>query len=1375
LIQRFAFLIVFFSFPVFSQTNHLTNGSFENWDNLDNIPVGWQLQTTTNREQSTDATEGTYSLKLSNDEKKVIDLSVTLSDWFLLQAETTYTISYSFKVIKGKVEYMSSTAYPQNGIDYGSRIISEIENNKWIIVTHQFTAKASTDHFMDIFIQKESVDADVEILIDNVKLESGIAVYPDREALVALYQSTNGPNWTYSWDYHRDISLFPFSSFNNQGRVQSILLYENNMSGTIPIEIGNLTHATRLGIRNNPNLRGQIPSEIGNLSQLTELNFEGCDLNGAIPSSIGLLANLKNIRLGENNFSSIPSEIENLGSLEELDLSKNQITSLPSSISNLTQLRFLDLSYCNFDFQPFPSEILQLQNLEYLNLENSLFYGEIPSEIWSKPYLRHLDLSNNELFGSIPSSFGNSLQVVDLSYCPIGAELPINIEEAFSLQKLDLSNCGLYGNIPESFGSFAYLNEVQLSGNNLMGNIPTFLNSNLILDISDNEFVFEDLTNSVIGNFNYSNQKNIGWSETITRTEGESFSISVTRTTDANNSYLWMKNGNVLTPNQTQANLTINNITQNDQGSYQCFITNSSIPDLTLIKAPINLQVEIGDNDNDGVSNNNDNCANTPTGETVDANGCSQGQLDDDNDGVTNNNDNCANTPTGETVDTNGCSDSQLDDDNDGVTNNNDNCPNTPTGETADANGCSESQLDDDNDGVTNDNDNCPNTTSGITADSNGCPVVITSDTDNDGVTNNNDNCPNTPTGESVNSNGCSESQLDNDNDGVTNDNDNCPNTPSGTTVDANGCSQSQLDDDNDGITNNNDNCANTPTEETADANGCSDSQLDDDNDGVTNNNDNCPNTLIGESADANGCSQNQLDDDNDGVFNYNDNCSNTPTGTTVDANGCPVVITSDTDNDGITDANDICPNTPTGGPVNSNGCSESQLDDDNDGVTNDNDNCPNTTSGTTVDSNGCPVVITSDTDNDGITDENDICPNTPTAESVNSNGCSESQLDDDNDGVTNDNDNCPNTTSGTTVDSNGCPILITSDTDNDGVTNNNDNCPNTATGVMVDTSGCPVTGNNDGDNDGVTDADDTCPNTPTGETVNTNGCSDSQLDDDNDGVTNNNDNCPNTPIGETVDIEGCVVNQSSEPNIPNNGIQVKVTSTSCLDSENGEISVSFTEDYAYSVQITAALLDNTFDNINSSTGLVRSDLPADKYMVCITIPDYPNFEQCFTIKIETPENFSSGKIVVDKDLKTGKVSVSGSKNYVLFINDQERNYSFETIGNQELSFELEEGLNHVLVKTDKDCQGKYEENILFNVIRAYPNPVSDKANVFGIQNTNDARILISDMNGAIVKNMRQDITDSAISISVEDLPVGVYLLRIISEEQDVQTKIIKK
>ena len=61
------------------------------------------------------------------------------------------------------------------------------------------------------------------------------------------------------------------------------------------------------------------------------------------------------------------------------------------------------------------------------------------------------------------------------------------------------------------------------------------------------------------------------------------------------------------------------------------------------------------DADGDGVADADDTCADTPSGETVDSNGCSDSQKDTDGDGVSDDIDTCADTPEGTTVDENGC------------------------------------------------------------------------------------------------------------------------------------------------------------------------------------------------------------------------------------------------------------------------------------------------------------------------------------------------------------------------------------------------------------------------------------------------------------------------------------------------------------------------------------------------------------------------------------------------------------------------------------------------------------------------------------------------------------------------------------------------
>lgn len=100
---------------------------------------------------------------------------------------------------------------------------------------------------------------------------------------------------------------------------------------------------------------------------------------------------------------------------------------------------------------------------------------------------------------------------------------------------------------------------------------------------------------------------------------------------------------------------------------------------------------DITDTDNDGVVDFEDNCFDIYNPDQSDLDGDGLGDVCDDDidgDGVMNNIDTCPNTPEGESVNATGCSQSQLDDDGDGVMNDKDLCPNTTSGTNVNANGC---------------------------------------------------------------------------------------------------------------------------------------------------------------------------------------------------------------------------------------------------------------------------------------------------------------------------------------------------------------------------------------------------------------------------------------------------------------------------------------------------------------------------------------------------------------------------------------------------------------------------------------------------------------------------------------------------------------
>ena len=161
-----------------------------------------------------------------------------------------------------------------------------------------------------------------------------------RAVLVALYNATGGANWTHNtnWLSNNDISTWHGVSVSN-GQVTDLNLSLNNLTGTIPAELGNLTSLERLVLVGNP-LRGAIPAELGNLTNLEMLNLSYNQLSGAIPAALGNLDNLEQLWLVNNQLSgAIPAALGNLSNLEVLILNKNLLSgALPQGLTGLTKL-----------------------------------------------------------------------------------------------------------------------------------------------------------------------------------------------------------------------------------------------------------------------------------------------------------------------------------------------------------------------------------------------------------------------------------------------------------------------------------------------------------------------------------------------------------------------------------------------------------------------------------------------------------------------------------------------------------------------------------------------------------------------------------------------------------------------------------------------------------------------------------------------------------------------------------------------------------------------------------------------------------------------------------------------------------------------------
>ncbi len=466
--------------------------------------------------------------------------------------------------------------------------------------------------------------------------KSKTGIEQDSLALVALYNSTDGDNWTDNTNWLSGLVDTWYGIHIEGNRVDQVDLADNNLIGSIPKEIGLLTALYYLNLSDN-HLSGSIPSEIGQINNLAYLYFGNNQLTGSIPPEIGNLVNLMYLLLNSNQLNNpIPPELGYLENLLTISLGQNQLTgSIPPELGDLTNLNSLVL--CDNQITgTIPSEIGNLSQCKSLYLNNNQLSDTIPTSIGNLTLLIRLCLRDNNLTGSIPASIGNctELEEFELDRNQLSGTIPAEIGNLTKLRNLFLRTNQFTDSIPSEIGNlenlvYLYLNENKLSGtipasmgnfsnavwlllnnNQFTGSVPSelgnlkklewlWLHNNQLTDLPDfsaasaltqlyvdyNEFTFEDIEPNVeISGFRYSPQDSVGEEQDTTLSVGENLILSVTVGGTANQ-YQWYKNETKIT-GADSSTYEIESMAQSDSGSYTCQITNTIATDLILYSRP---------------------------------------------------------------------------------------------------------------------------------------------------------------------------------------------------------------------------------------------------------------------------------------------------------------------------------------------------------------------------------------------------------------------------------------------------------------------------------------------------------------------------------------------------------------------------------------------------------------------------------------------------------------------------------------------------------------------------------------------------------------------------------------------------------------------
>ncbi|KAL3754370.1 hypothetical protein ACJRO7_001581 [Eucalyptus globulus] len=286
----------------------------------------------------------------------------------------------------------------------------------------------------------------------------------------------------------------------------------------VTVDLGfNKLQGSHYFISNN-RLSGGISPLICNLSSIQLIDFSDNNLTGSIPQCLSNLSGtLEVMSLHSNNFiGKIPNLNANFCMLIQIDLSYNKLQGpLPRSLRNCNNLEFLNFGN-NHITDVFLSWLGSLLSLKVLILRCNGFHGLIKEQAdkIEFPMLQIVDLSQNIFSGSLPSGYfkrwtamkvsetnpssyiGHPIafypgSTFDYSMSVIAKGIQMNYSKIQGyLTLIDLSSNNFSGVIPESIGNLKQLELLNLSNNILSGPLPPFL-ANLTnleeLDLSQNQ------------------------------------------------------------------------------------------------------------------------------------------------------------------------------------------------------------------------------------------------------------------------------------------------------------------------------------------------------------------------------------------------------------------------------------------------------------------------------------------------------------------------------------------------------------------------------------------------------------------------------------------------------------------------------------------------------------------------------------------------------------------------------------------------------------------------------------------------------------------------------------------------------------------------
>jgi parallel beta-helix repeat protein len=322
----------------------------------------------------------------------------------------------------------------------------------------------------------------------TIKVFSGI-YSEDLDILREIYTSTNGDNWDIKWNFALSFTTFiGVSTFG--GRVTSILLPNNNLTGVLTRNTLNLRKLANLDISSNSLDFGSVEPFVNQRFAFTYSNQarinRSIDTTAYTGTSMVLTASTRGTANSYQwqkdgvNIAGATSNSLTINPLQNTDagtytcIIRNTIGTQLILTRNNIRLRTITRNVSSTDLTLLIKLNESLGGANWTNkwkLDGTVPVAELYGIKMEGDKIKYINLADNNLVGTIPDiiPLGNNilsdLIYLNLSGNQISGTIPASIGNLKKLQYLDLSNNALSGEINKEIGDLPDLNTLWLGNN----------------------------------------------------------------------------------------------------------------------------------------------------------------------------------------------------------------------------------------------------------------------------------------------------------------------------------------------------------------------------------------------------------------------------------------------------------------------------------------------------------------------------------------------------------------------------------------------------------------------------------------------------------------------------------------------------------------------------------------------------------------------------------------------------------------------------------------------------------------------------------------------------------------------------------------------